>query len=92
MNHFISFTAAGCGNARFASLGVFVEFRGEVRAQQAAILARRAAVARGVPRDDADFEMQLTLTEFGMHASTIEEHLADINLDVGGLIIQSRDL
>lgn len=87
-----SVTASGCGAARFATLNAFAQFGEAIRHQQAAVVARRAALARGDDADDAEALLFDGLLELGMDRETIQEHLNDPQKDVEGLFISAADL
>lgn len=87
-----SFTAAGCENARFASLSVFRDEGSWVRRQQAAIVARRAALVAGQDPDEAAFDLLYELTRLGMSGDEINEHVADPCKDIAGFFLSASDL
>lgn len=87
-----SFTIPGCGAARFGTLGAFKEFGEVIRHQQVAVVARRAALARGDDADSAEALLIDDLLGLGMDQESIQEHLKDPWKDVDGLYVSGADL
>lgn len=87
-----SIRVGGCGDASFASLAAYREHGQWIRAQQAAIVARRAALAGGEDAEDVAFLLSDDLAHLGMDAETIQEHVDDPQKDVDGLFIDGSDL
>jgi len=87
-----SFSAPGCGDARFASLRAFREYGDEIRAQQVAIVNARAMLAAGASVELVRRSLRAALECYGMSDDAIEDHVADPQRNVGGLFIVARDL
>lgn len=87
-----SFDVGGCGRGRFASLAAYREFGTEAKAQQAAVIERRAALAAGQGPEDAAFALSEELASLGMDREAIQEHLADPQKDVDCLFLAAADL
>lgn len=87
-----SFPVRDCGDALFASLAAYREHGQWIRAQQAAIVARRAALAEGEDDDDQAFLLADDLASLGMDGATIQEHVDDPQKNVDGLFVDGSDL